>query len=69
MSIKDDFELKNAREKLSWLQQQYAEAKRRPTENDDVREWTLRSLKDMINQMTEEIVRYESRTKDALQSP
>jgi hypothetical protein len=69
MSIQDDFELKVTREKLGWLQQQYDEARNRTMENEQTREWTLRSLKDMINQMTEEIIRYESKAKDALQSP
>jgi hypothetical protein len=66
MSIQNELQLQVTREKLSWLQQQYKEAEARPMDNSQVREWTLRSLKRMINQMTEEIVRYETRMKDAL---
>ena len=60
MSIKDRDELKVTREKLSWLEQEYEAAKLRLSENPAVREWTLRSLKQLINQLKEEIVRYES---------
>jgi hypothetical protein len=60
MSIKDQDELKVTREKLSWLEKEYEEAKLRPSDNPDVREWTLRSLKQTINQLKEEIVRFES---------
>jgi hypothetical protein len=60
MSIKDQEELKVTREKLSWLEKEYEAAKLRPIENPTVREWTLRSLKQTINQLKEEIVRFES---------
>ena len=60
MSIKDRQELNVTREKLSWLEKEYEAAKLRLTENPAVREWTLRSLKQTINQLKEEIVRFES---------
>jgi hypothetical protein len=62
MSIKDQDELRVTREKLIWLQQQYEAAKLRPSDNPTVLEWTLRSLKQAINQLKEEIVRFESHT-------
>ena len=60
MSIQDREELRVTREKLSWLEQEYEAAKLRPSENPAVLEWTLRSLKQTINQLKEEIVRFES---------
>ena len=60
MSIKDRHELQVTREKLSWLEKEYEAAKLRSNENAAVLEWTLRSLKQTINQLKEEIVRFES---------
>ena len=60
MSIQDPNELRVTREKLSWLEQEYEAAKLRPSANPAVREWTLRSLKQTINQLKEEIIRFES---------
>jgi hypothetical protein len=60
MSIKDRDELRITREKLSWLEKEYEAAKLRPGENPAVREWTLRSFKQTINQLKEETVRFES---------
>ena len=47
-------------EKLSWLEQEYEAAKLRSNGNPAVLEWTLRSLKQTINQLKEEIIRFES---------
>lgn len=66
MSIKDQEELKVTREKLSWLEKEYEAAKLRPSDNATVREWTLRSLKQTINQLKEEIVRFESAADSAV---
>jgi hypothetical protein len=63
MSIKDQHELATTREKLAWLEKQYEAARRKPAENVRAHEWTLRSLKQMINQMKEEIARFESRSQ------
>ena len=60
MSIKNRDELEVTREKLSWLEKEYEAAKIRSSENPAVQEWTLRSLKQTINQLKEEIVRFES---------
>jgi hypothetical protein len=60
MSIKDRDELRATREKLSWLEKEFEASKLRAIENPTVREWTLRSLKQTINQLKEEILRFES---------
>lgn len=60
MSINDREELRITREKLRWLETEYDAAKLRSNENPIVREWTLRSLKQTINQLKEEILRFES---------
>lgn len=59
MTLQSQRELEVTREKLAWLEEQYAEAKRRPVENPRVHELTLRSLKRWINKMKKEIIRYE----------
>ena len=61
--LKDQIELENTREKLRMLEQQYAAAQARPSVNQHARQLTLRSLKKLINQLTEEIVRFESHGK------
>ena len=61
--LKDQIELQNTREKLRMLEKQYAAAQVRPSVNQHARQLTLRSLKRLINQLTEEIVRFESRAK------
>lgn len=65
MSIENDEELQNTREKLVRLEKHYAESRQRPLENPSTREISLRSLKRMINQLKEEIIRYEARAKAA----
>jgi hypothetical protein len=61
MSIRNEKELASTREKLRLLEERVA-ALNCQTEGDaHVRELTLRSLKSMINQFIEEIVRYTTR--------
>jgi len=61
MTLRNNIELANTREKLRELEDRY-EARRRETGADaHVHELTLRSLKQFINQLKEEIVRYECR--------
>jgi hypothetical protein len=57
--LKNETELKNTREKLRMLEEQYAAAQVRTPGNEHVRQLTLHSLKKLINQLTEEIVRFE----------
>ena len=60
MSIENRRELKATRQKLAWLERELESARLQSSENPRVQELTLRSLKAMINQMKEEIARYES---------
>ena len=60
MILTSEIEVANTRAKLSRLEARY-EARRRETGGDEhVRELTMRSLKKVINQMKEEIARYEA---------
>ncbi len=59
MILRSQREVDNTRQKLRLLEEHYQEALRRPCENEHVRELTLHSLKRMINQMKEEIIRFE----------
>ncbi len=60
MELKDQRELEATRAKLRLLEQRY-EASRTETEpNARVKELSLRSLKRMINQLKEEIARFEA---------
>jgi len=61
MKLQSDRELANTRGKLRELEEAYEEALKRPVENVHVREATLTSLKRLVNQLKEEIARYESR--------
>jgi hypothetical protein len=45
--------------KLAELQQWYEESRNRPTENEHVKELTLRSLGRLIKQLKEEMIWYE----------
>jgi len=60
MSLQSDRELENTRRKLRELEESYEAALKRPVENVHVREATLTSLKRLINQLKEEIARYEA---------
>jgi len=60
MILKDELELSVTREKLAGLQEQYEATRQETYGNQHVRELTLRSFKKLINQLTEEIARYEA---------
>jgi hypothetical protein len=60
MMLKDDLELSVTREKLAGLQEQYEATRKESGGDQHVRELTLRSFKKLINQLTEEIARYEA---------
>ena len=62
MELKDEYELEVTRSKLKVLQDRFDASRLEPTENARVRELSLRSLKRMINQLQEEIARFESRS-------
>ena len=61
MELKDDFELENTRTKLRWLEESYRAHAENPAQMTQARRLTMRSLKRLMNQLTEEIVRFESR--------
>jgi hypothetical protein len=61
MTLRNEVELANTRRKLRELEERY-DAHLRETGGDaHVRELTMESLKRYINQLKEEIVRYEAR--------
>jgi uncharacterized protein involved in exopolysaccharide biosynthesis len=60
MSLKNDIELANTRRKLARLEARYETLRNDTSEDDYVRELTMRSLKGTINQFKEEIARYEA---------
>jgi hypothetical protein len=61
MELKDEREVEVTREKLRSLEARYQAIKQDPGDDPHIQELTLQSLKRMINQMKEEIVRFESR--------
>ena len=64
MSLSNDTELANTREKLARLEQRFNALRVAATGQADdahVREVTMRSLRATINQFREEIARYEAR--------
>jgi hypothetical protein len=66
MSILNQRQLQNTRQKLSELEERCAAIKQRPAANPRGREMTVQSLNGLIKQLKEEIARYELRkTADA----
>jgi hypothetical protein len=63
--IKDDLELKTTRRKLAELEAAFEAARSRTDRSEYSRRLTMQSVKRMINQLTEEIIQYESRIKAA----
>ena len=61
MSLKSHRELEVTREKLSMLESMHEADKRDQSGDAHVRELSMRSLKRLINQLKEEIARFESR--------
>jgi hypothetical protein len=60
MNLRKQTELDNTRAKLALLESRYEALRKEATEDKQVREATLRSLKRYINQFKEEIARYEA---------
>lgn len=60
MILQSQHELDNTREKLRMLEQHYERKRNEPADDEHLRELTMRSLKKMINQLKEEIARYEA---------
>ena len=59
MSIRNQRELAATRAKLNVLEERYAVLEQEQSADNHVRELTMRSLKSLINQLKEEIVRFE----------
>ena len=60
MVLQNDRELANTREKLRLLEESYEEARLDNTADQELREAEMESLKQLINQLKEEISRYEA---------
>jgi hypothetical protein len=60
VTLRDQIELKNTREKLARLEARYDILRQETSEDEELREATLASLKRYINQFKEEIARYEA---------
>jgi hypothetical protein len=61
MDLRNEREVGVTREKLRSLEARYAAVKQDAGTDAHIQELTLRSLKRIINQMKEEIVRFEAR--------
>jgi hypothetical protein len=59
MTLETKLELDATREKLHFLEEHCEEIRRKPMENEHLRELTLRSLRQFINQLKEEIAVFE----------
>ncbi len=62
MSLQSHRELEATREKLRLLEERYEANEGEQGDNEHVRELSRRSLKRLINQLKEEIARFESRS-------
>ena len=60
MTLRNDRELANTREKLRMLEMSYEEARQESGADVELREAELASLSRLINQLKEEISRYEA---------
>ncbi len=60
MKLHEIRNIEPTREKLRLLEDRYEKIRREKLGDDHLRELTLQSLKRMINQLTEEIARYEA---------
>ena len=65
MSLQSKRELEVTRKKLQELEQLYAKTAADSSQGGYSRDLTLRSLRRTVNQLKEEIARYETRTKTA----
>jgi hypothetical protein len=69
MSIESRRELEVTRAKLKLLEDRLAAVKGEPAENRRSQEWSVRSLTQTINQLKDEIARFESRAQGAAPKP
>lgn len=64
MILKSRKEVENTRRKLRMLEEQYEAARQEPAPDEYIRDVELQSLKGLINQLKEEIARFECRVTD-----
>lgn len=64
MSLQSNRELQSTRAKLQLLESRLAESQREAAGDDHLRELSQRSLKRLINQLKEEIARFETRVPE-----
>ncbi|MBN1492476.1 MAG: hypothetical protein JXA69_21365 [Phycisphaerae bacterium] len=60
MTLRSERELKRTREKLCLLETRYEELRAASGGDEELREASMESLKRLINQLKEEIARYEA---------
>jgi flagellar biosynthesis chaperone FliJ len=60
MALQSDRELENTQKKLGLLEQSYEEVLQEETDDEELRDAELQSLKRFINQLKEEIAWYEA---------
>ena len=63
MNIQNPRDLQATREKLKLIEAHYQKRLAEPAEDTYARQLSMQSLKRMINQLTEEIVRFESHSR------
>jgi len=66
MSIESRREEELTRAKLKLLEDRLVVLLKEPDQNRRAHEWSVRSLKQTINQLKEELARFESRAKGAV---
>lgn len=69
MNLRSKRELEVTREKLRLVEQRYDAIRAEPSVDDHVQELTLRSLKGLMNQLKEEIARFEGRAAMEAETP
>ncbi|MGO9464162.1 MAG: hypothetical protein ACLQIB_26300 [Isosphaeraceae bacterium] len=69
MELKDEREVEVTREKLGSLEARYQAVSQNPGDDAHIQELTLQSLRRMINQMKEEIARFEARERSRAARP
>jgi uncharacterized protein YigA (DUF484 family) len=69
MTIESRRELEVTRAKLKLLEDRLAALKQETADNHRAREWSVRSLKQTINELTEEITCFESHATGTAKSP
>ncbi len=69
MELKDEREVEVTREKLGSLEARYQAVSQNPGDDAHIQELTLQSLRRMINQMKEEIARFEAHERSRAARP